>query len=112
MKDLTRRDFLAVAAVVLQGSLVGWSLTTEAQDLNLDDLSDDIGRDYLIQFPSENDVDALKLKLHFEQGSPGQVRRKLSDDIHGDYSAIRTFRYKQWVVSRTEGRLCALKTLL
>lgn len=111
--DLTRREFMFVLTGVL-GSLVFTPANLLAADQANLALSQAIGESYLKQFGQELEIDDLKSKL---EGSVNAVlnqkalleslRKKSQNDFLGD----RTFEYDRWVLSRTEGRLCAIAYL-
>ena len=111
--DLTRREFMFVLTGVL-GSLVFTSANLLATDEATLALSQAIGESYLKQFGQEPEIDNLKSKL---EGSVNSVLNQkallesLRQKIGKDFLVDRTFQYDRWVLSRTEGRLCAIAYL-
>ncbi len=115
--SLTRREFLSISLAVLSAGGLGAALPAAAEgtspvDLSL--LSEKIGEHYLSLFPKERDLPRLRATLHFASGASDEaaVKAALLQDIHDNYAGGHAFRYQGWVLSRTEGRLCAYKFLI
>lgn len=114
--SLNRREFLTIAAATLQIAALGWfaraTSENEPPPIDLEMLSEMIGRDYLTLHPKERDIPRLKATLHFLSGGDAdEIRTALQRDIHNDFAQGLIFKYEGWVLSRTEGRLCAYKFL-
>lgn len=113
--NLTRREFLALTAAVLETSALGLSPSAWAKrstEVDLSALPEKAGERYLHLFPEERDLPRLRQTLYFQSGSdPAAIKAKLLADIHADFVHGRTFRYEGWILSRTEGRLCAFKLI-
>jgi hypothetical protein len=73
-----------------------------------------VGRDYLARFPEEA-VQAQLEERVFQSvenvEDPARLRAGLDTAIRRDFRRGRVFRHGGWVLSRTEGRLCALAAL-
>lgn len=114
--SINRREFLTIAAATIQIGALGWFARATSEDapspIDLSLLSEKIGRSYLSLHPKERELPRLKATLHFLSGGDEQeIRAALQRDIHHDYAQGHVFKYEGWVVSRTEGRLCAYKYL-
>lgn len=118
--ELNRRDFLSYSALITHGFLLGLPRaalglaenTNLSVNLDLRLLPEEIGSEYLSQFPLESDGDFLRKVLGFnEQASSDQILQQLRDRMHLDYEAGQTFRFHGWILSQTEGRLCAISLL-
>ena len=116
--DLNRREFLmtlsgligALAFLPTQG--LAWSDALDANDgLKL---PVDLGRHYLGLFGQEPELASLRARI---RGSVNSVLsqtalvEELRLEISQDYLSAQDFEYKKWLLSRTEGRLCALAAL-
>ena len=78
-----------------------------------------IGKAYLIARPAEADRDGLarSITAALESSVPGgagrtyAVRPAVSERVRADFAAGRIVRVDGWLLSETEGRLCALVSL-
>ena len=116
MQVLDRRQLLALAGLLswrLAVPRVGAAL--EAADM--DDLVRSIdmealraiGRKYLDQKPSENDLAWLEESLATAGGEPLEI--SLDRGIRADFREGRMEQIDHWFLSTTECRLCALLSL-
>ncbi len=116
--NLTRRQFLSISAAVLHAAGFGWSFAAEANPevpapVDLGELSEKVGEHYLSLFPKERELPRLRATLYFSGGDDeAAIKVALTRDIHSDYARGHTFRFQGWVLSRTEGRICAYKFLI
>lgn len=115
---MKRREFIALSAFVFEAAFLGWPDIASARPkprrspLDLKILSDRLGEHYFNLFPLERDLPRLEHTLHFRTGGDQQsVLALLKGDIHNDFGGGNTFRFEGWIFSRTEGRLCAYKTM-
>jgi hypothetical protein len=68
-----------------------------------------IGQHYLSVFPQEADPEWLRSRvLPCDACSLDELRDHLQGAIRSDFRTRRIARINGWVISRTEGRLCAL----
>ncbi len=110
---LNRRDFI----FVLSGFIGTLSLSPEtlwadgAQTLSLPTAIGDL---YLQLFGEDSELKALKAKIQGSVNSLIEQKAVLADVralISEDHLKRRTFEFENWVLSKTEGRLCALAFL-
>ena len=74
----------------------------------------ELGRYYLGLFGQEPEIAALRARVHGSVSSileQTALIEELKREISDDYLKARDFEYDQWLLSRTEGRLCALAAL-
>ena len=80
-----------------------------------------IGREYLVKYPQESDVDILlnQIASRIVASDVGlfsttdqHLREQLDGVIRADFAADRIVKLRGWVLSATEARLCALAALL
>lgn len=126
--ELTRRSVLigtlAAAAAVAGGG--GWLIRERrragrlaaaralAAELGLAATDPGLGRAYLELHPSEADPERLSSLLFGDRGEadPETLKGVLAERIGLDWIELETVQLDGWIVSRTEGRLLALATLL
>jgi hypothetical protein len=73
-----------------------------------------IGQYYLNRFGHEAELSELKKLIGVPADSIFEhpdVLDKLRSNISDDFLLARTFKWEGWILSRTEGRLCALASL-
>lgn len=80
-----------------------------------------VGEAYLAARPADRDAVKLTGRIAVGLGgprnperladNPGNLRRALRDAVRRDYAAGRWVSLNGWLVSETEGRLCALRCL-
>ena len=114
------RTFMLAAAGALASPLAGCGSGGEAapEDLAAWMLRDDavfrLGQEYLAAH--QNEADAAALTGLLAAGLPDlddpAARRALLARVRDDYAAGRTVILSGWVLSVSEGRLCALATLV
>ncbi len=122
----TRREFVSLALVVGAGgglSLLVWPAGCgpgERVRIDLSNVFPDpaqavgVGRDYLARYPEEAVRSQLEARVLESLGGaedPTRLRTGLDAAIRRDFTRDRVFRHAGWVLSRTEGRLCALAAL-
>lgn len=120
----TRREFVSLALGVGGGlSLLVWPMGCgrgRSVRVDLSKVFPDaaqavgVGRDYLARFPEEavqSQLEARVLQSLEGVEDPARLRAGLDAAIRRDFRRGRVFRHDGWVLSRTEGRLCALAAL-
>lgn len=111
--ELNRREFV-VALSAFFGALSFAPEILWAQGENALALPAAIGQKYIQIFGQESVLGDLKSKI---QGSVNSIlsQKTVLDtvrlDIADDYLSSRTFEFENWLLSKTEGRLCALAYL-
>lgn len=133
MNPLSRRDFIALAAVLfadvlgLRGYGIGIQTSKGARHRLAQIYAHDlqaaraIGGTYLRAVPEESDANVLARRI--VRSGPLQLRgldalskKELTDALQGiirqDFVSNNTVRLDGWVLSRTEARLCALCAVL
>lgn len=73
-----------------------------------------IGDDYLAQFGQEPELSELNAWIEDSADSffeKPQLVEKVREQVKSDYLNGQVFKWNRWVLSRTEGRLCALASL-
>jgi hypothetical protein len=75
-----------------------------------------VGRAYLEAVPAERSVTALLAALERDLGELERLRRpalrdRLANLVRRDFTALEIVNVRGWILSRTEGRLCALAAL-
>ncbi len=114
--EVSRREFLALAGVLIQAALLplpAGAIAKSNAPVDLHFLSKEVGEAYLQRYPQERDLPRLRATLHFlGQASEVEIKSKLVADIHRDFGQQDLFHYRGWVLSRTEGRLCAYKHIV
>ena len=68
----------------------------------------DIGEAYRALVPAESDRASLETALHAELGG---AQSSAEDAVHADFAAGRVIVVRDWVLSVTEARQCALFSL-
>lgn len=119
MTSMDRREFLATAsALVATFLLPRWAFASSKNSFlpDVSMLPAEVGRAYRLA-SGENDLKTLLDSLMREGGkTPEEFRRRLIERIHLDFEVgampheALTFKFQGWIISRTEGRLCALQT--
>lgn len=71
------------------------------------DAADRIGALYLERFPEERSVARLTRLLFGGTAPAAEARAHLVEAVVADFREGRTFMIDGWLMSRTEGRLCA-----
>ena len=120
--SISRRQLLAGASGLLAGLLVGCRrhgrsrehVAELARELGLDELAPRLGSQYLDAHPEEASAEALLERLvpGGETADVRSLRQALAARIEGDFAAVELVELEGWVLSRTEGQLLALVTLL
>ena len=115
MMNMKRRQFLVTASSVASFFLVqslpvnAFSPAESEGELPLN-----IGQFYLQKFGQEPELDDLRRLLGgsadsvFERPDTIEVLRS---KIQDDFLSSKTFKWENWILSKTEGRLCALASL-
>ena len=71
-----------------------------------------IGRAYRRHFPEDVGSKILERRVLADLPAPQkvdeEVKRRLARLIREDFAAERVFLFRSWILSRTEGQLCAL----
>lgn len=124
MSNQTRRIFLARAlvlggaggAALLLGRCGGQAGPMSSADLSAllagNDAVSGLGRTYMGMHPQEASVTALTEALAASGGTAGLATpERVAALIREDYAERRTVIVGGWVLSVTEGRLCALAAL-
>lgn len=121
---LDRRQFLGVAAAGVAMSLAGATRVahlagsgSEPRAFAPSELLDalgpeavcEIGRAYRATVPAEHDGVTLEAALRAELRA---ARLSNEDPIRADFAAARVIVVREWMLSRTEARQCALHSLL
>ena len=120
-EKITRRNFLIpLAGLGLAGTLgLGVKLVWDRRPtvLPLRKLLEkvgpyrEIGAAYLEKFPEEAEGDTLVSRLLGEirnHPQTGSMMAEIQRSVQRDFERSETFNLDGWVLSRTEGRLCAL----
>ena len=116
---LDRRQFLGdvaaagAALVLVRAAGVDRDSTSDLRDLSHPELLTglgaewvrEIGHGYRALVPAESDRTALETALRAARSSG-------SDSVRADFAAGRVVVVRDWVLSRTEARQCALFSLL
>lgn len=114
MIEANRRTFLkslgSLAGLVLLQSLPSVARASAAAHSRL---PQDIGADYLAQFGSEIEIADLGAFIGEAEALYDTPRlvEIVRSRVKADYQNRDVYRWNNWVLSRTEGRLCALAHL-
>ena len=118
---LDRRQFLSAAAAGAALTLVGAARVEHDAPSDWRDLARpellvalgpdavrEIGQSYRALVPAENDRTTLEAVLRAELCA---ARESNADPVRADFAAGRVIVVRDWVLSRTEARQCALFSL-
>lgn len=104
MKNLNRRELVVVATLALSGVMIQIPLPVlAAENIDLSVYPLEIGKAFIVA-SGVSDIKKLRSTIP-------QTRTSLIRQIHNDYQAGKTFRFQGWVLSHTEGRVCAISFL-
>jgi hypothetical protein len=119
---LDRRQFLSVAAAGAAMTLGGSAAIDRGHSDDLRNLAypelllalgpesvRDIGRAYRALVPAESDRSALETALRADRRA---ARASCQECVRADFAAGRVVVVRDWMLSRTEARQCALFSLL
>ena len=118
---IDRREFLSAAAagtavVLTTAAIVDHEPRSEAHDFARPELllalgastACEIGEAYRALVPAESDRASLETVLRAELGAP---RSSIEDAVRADFAADRVIVVRDWLLSVTEARQCALFSL-
>lgn len=112
-----RREFLTMASSLMIGLILQAPRWAFAQNLpDVSSLMKEVGLRYR-EWSKENDPTVIAEALRREGGQTSEeLRARLVRRIHHEYALGKsdseelTFKYQGWIISKTEGRLCALQS--
>ena len=111
---MKRKSFLVLSGVGFLALSVGGYFGLRSYSAFCDDTSlCAMGKEYLQIHPEEKDVKTLMGLMGASfYAQEATIRARLRDNIKYDFESDRALVLDGWVVSRTEGRQCALFTLM